>query len=411
MVSASAFRSRGPWPGWSAGVAVVLALALLAGTAAAFLPHQSLWVDETTQLAGLGLGPHHLMPWLMGFGPDLGMPPDRMPPGAYLLQMAWGAAGGISERGMRWFSLGCVLVGALFTALAAWRAYGRLAAVASSLFLAISPNVTVYAVEIRAYPLFLMFSGATVYAFVRVAEGGASRGAWLAALTAALLAAMYTHFFGLVLAGAVLLALLIEALRTRQRVLPVLATGGVIAVAALGLEPFVTAAAGLSDPASPGTSVSAAVRGNVRLLYRLYGHPAMAACRLAQVLATGGIVLALAAGAITVLHRRTVRVAEGTVLITGLTVVMVASFAVASFEAAAPHYNVWALPFLALLLTRGLTGPWNWPRAAALGGVACLLIGSALGSAELLRHPDAYSHGPQGRLFALLASMDPTRSS
>src|SRR3990172_7799414 len=187
------------------------ALALLICSAAAFLPHQSLWVDETTQLSGIGLGPRQLLDWLIGNGPDLGVPADRMPPGSYLLQMGWSAIFGLSEAKMRWLSIAFVVIGALFTATAAWRAYNRVASTATAaLFLALSPNVVGLAVEIRAYPAFLMLSGIGTYLLVRTLQSRPeARPAWLAVLSAVLIAAGFTHFFGLVYACATLGALLL----------------------------------------------------------------------------------------------------------------------------------------------------------------------------------------------------------
>jgi hypothetical protein len=51
------------WLGWTVAIASALVLAVLASS---FLPQQSLWVDETTQLRGMTLDPVELVRWLCG---------------------------------------------------------------------------------------------------------------------------------------------------------------------------------------------------------------------------------------------------------------------------------------------------------------------------------------------------------
>ena len=49
-------------------IAVTLAVMVAAAVAAGlFLPHQALWIDETTQLSGLSLRPAGLLHWLVFF--------------------------------------------------------------------------------------------------------------------------------------------------------------------------------------------------------------------------------------------------------------------------------------------------------------------------------------------------------
>src|SRR5690348_9763988 len=129
-------RAIGRFAPW---IVIALPLAILLVNAATFLPHQALWFDEIVQLGGIGLGPKILLPWLAGRRPDLGVAADRMPPGSYLLQIAWGVLAGNTELTMRWFSLLCALVGTGFTAAAARRAFGAPAALVAGLFLALGP--------------------------------------------------------------------------------------------------------------------------------------------------------------------------------------------------------------------------------------------------------------------------------
>lgn len=391
-----------PGPRVRLDVLMLLATAalLLAANAGSFLPHQSLWVDETTQLAGVQVGPTRILAWLVGRGPDLGVPPDRAPPLSYLVQMAWAVAAGSSETSLRWLSLLLSCAGVAWTTLAARRAHGLAAGIVAALFLALSPNMAVYAVEVRAYPLFFALSGGAAYLLVRAVEAAPGRrAAWIGALTAVLALAILTHFFGLVLAGATVLTLLTDAIRGRKRIGPVLLCGVALGVTACGLLPFVGAAGRLSasaEPASPG------FRGVVRLLYRLYGHPALAGSRVGTALATGGFLLAVIAG---IASRRAVFALVA--LASGLGVACTAALLVKGFDPTAPHYNVWSLPFVALLIGSGFADQDRRVRGLACLGAVALVSGTAVGSFELHRRPDVYAHGPQRALIDLVRRLGP----
>ena len=78
----------------AAGMVGTAGMAALA--AARFLPHQTLWIDEVTQMAGLGLGPIGVVRWLLHPTlTDLGVPSDRMPPLSYWLGWLWAQAFGL----------------------------------------------------------------------------------------------------------------------------------------------------------------------------------------------------------------------------------------------------------------------------------------------------------------------------
>lgn len=77
-------------------------VAVAVASAAAFLPHQTLWTDEAAQLNGLTLGPVEVVRWLTDrVQYDFGTPDDRMPPLSYWLGWAWSRAFGLSEMPMR----------------------------------------------------------------------------------------------------------------------------------------------------------------------------------------------------------------------------------------------------------------------------------------------------------------------
>jgi hypothetical protein len=96
--------------------------------ASAFALRQELWVDETTQLSGLTLGPVELVRWLGGADPSrFGVPGDRSAPLAYWLGWLWSQAFGLSEDALRAFGLVCVALGLALLVRSAQRAAGPLA--------------------------------------------------------------------------------------------------------------------------------------------------------------------------------------------------------------------------------------------------------------------------------------------
>jgi hypothetical protein len=391
------------------GVALTAALAMQVLSAVTFAPHQSLWVDETTQLAGISLGPGRVLPWLAGRGPDLGVPADRTPPASYFVGMAWSGLAGPGEASLRRLGILCSVIGVGFTALAVRRAYGAWPAAAAAWFLACSPNVLVYSVEIRAYPVLLMLSGMATYALVRSAEAeGRSRTWWIGITTAVIVAAAMTHFFGVVLGGAVIVALLVDAWRAGKHIAPVGAAGATFAAACSALSPFVLAALRMSSSEEPARTDLA--RRVAKLVYRLYGHPALTGSRTALALATAGFASAVLAGALARRRADTVRVPVTLAVAAGLIAALAASVALPGFDAATPQYNVWAIPFVAVLLARGLAADRTAVRWVAAGALAALLGGTAAGVVEIIRQPDAYAHGPQRRLFDVLSRLGPERT-
>ncbi len=394
------------------------ALALLLASAAAFRPHQSLWVDECTQLSGLTLGPARLPAWLQGFGPYLGTPePDRMPPLSYLMGMAWSGLVGLSEAGMRWFGIACTLLAVAFAALAARRAWGWPAAVVASLFLALSPNVLVYSVEIRAYPPFLLFASAGTWLLVEVVRRPPeARTAWTIALVAVLLLAAFTHFFGVVFAGAVLFGLLVETVLGRRRIAPVLvASVSFAAAAAVLLAPYVATAVlatrrGLARKAAAGLGDAAhGLAEPARLLYRLFGHPALILSRPVAIIGVAAFAAAVLVAAAGRRSADPVRAPLLAALGSGLSVVAAASFAARGFDPARPIYNVWALPLVALLLGRAVSVDSPAFRRLGTGAAALAIACAAWGTFQIQRRPDAFAHGPQRWILGKIAALGPER--
>lgn len=398
-------------PAWASVVLVVL---VTLAAAAAFLPHQTLWVDETTQLSGLSLSPVEVCRWLTHpDAHDFGVPGDRMPPVSYWAGWAWSHVFGLNEHALRWFGVACTAGAAALLCCAARRAYGARAGLFAGLFLGLSPNVVVTAVEIRAYPIFLLTTAGALSALVSLlqleasAPGGASVGfswrrpsperrAWVV-LGAWLLVGMFVHFFAAVFAAAVMGVLAIRRFAARRPLAPVAGVGGVLALAALGLAPFVMASVGLS-----AVTVRDRIHEVAQLLYRLVGHPAMSLHRIATALAFVSV------AGLTVASLRRASPARGlaaifvAVLALGLGVSIAANFVVGGFTAAKVSYATWALPVLGLVLAGALAGGRG---PAAIVSVVCaltLLACQATGTLELARHGDYFAHGPQRRLQRVL---------
>ncbi|MEI8195479.1 MAG: glycosyltransferase family 39 protein, partial [Phycisphaerae bacterium] len=133
-----------------------LTIYLIAGFS--FAQRQTLWLDETTQLSGIPLGPVEVTRWLAGAPHDFGCPtaPDRMPPVSYWAGQLWVRGFGFSELALRYMGVACVAGAVALVYAAGRRAFGAVGGLAAGLYLAVSPAVLDKLVEIRAYPLYLL---------------------------------------------------------------------------------------------------------------------------------------------------------------------------------------------------------------------------------------------------------------
>jgi hypothetical protein len=370
-----------------------------------FLPHQALWVDETTQLAGLTLSPLELLRWLVHpASHDFGVPPDRMPPISYWLEWVWSRLFGLNERSLRWFGVVCTAGAAGLVSSAARRAFGARAGLFAGLFLALSPNVCVTAVEIRAYPLFLLTTAGALRALVIVLDSpSGGRRPWLA-LGAWLLAGTFVHFFGALFAGVVTVGLGIHLWREHRSLRPVIGLTGALGIAVVGLVPFVIASAGLSGATARDRS-----REVAQLFYRLVAHPTLTVFPAVIGLTSLAAAVLLIAG--WYLPERSCGVYRffAFVLLGGLAISSAANFLVAGFTAAKVSYATWALPVVSVILAAPLaSSPARWARtalAAALVFAAC----EGVGTGELARNGDYFAHGPQRHLQEVLDGLGPGR--
>jgi Dolichyl-phosphate-mannose-protein mannosyltransferase len=374
---------------------------------ALFLPHQSLWNDEATQMVGLALDPIEVTRWLADrVDYESGVGDDRMPPLSYWAGWAWSRMTGLSETPMRWLGVASVAVATAVVYAAAGRAWGVSAGVAASLLLATSPNVVMASVEIRAYPLLILASAGIYACLIGYATSAAeARRRWLAGMLACGIAAMYTHFFGLVALGGALLAAFVLARADGESVLPVVAAGCVAAFAALGLVPFVFASAGISR--TGGAPPSEKLVGLVRLPYRLFSHPAMRVSPMAVGLAAVGCVLGVVCGLAPKIRSGRAAAGLAMALASGGAVVVLAHMAQSAFEAGQPNYNLWMLPPLAILMASGLAARARVVRAAAIAAIALSIATNLYADGQLAFRGDYFAHSPHRPIADVIRRLGP----
>jgi hypothetical protein len=358
-------------------------------SAALFLPRQSIWTDETTQLGGLTLSPGELVRWLIdGRTHDFGVPADRMPPLSYWLGSAWAHVFGLTTVSLRWFGVVCTAAAVALLFRAANRLFGLRAAVFAAAFLALSPNICVLSVEIRAYPLFLLAATGTIdaLAFLLVdRERGGTLGGWVR-LGVWLTVACATHFFGLVLSGATWIGLALFFGWSQRRRLAALAA--LLAVVAVTLVPFVRG----SVAASQSGEDTHRLHEIAQLLYRQIGHPAMHALPVTIPIAFAAAAL-LALFVVGARQNPTLRTLV-VILVAGLGVTIAGAFVAHGFSAAKTTYSTWALPFVSLVLAAPTAAQLARGRWIPIAGAVAFLAAETLGSCQLWRHGEHFAHGP-----------------
>lgn len=397
-----------------APLAALTVLAAFAAAAVVFAAHQAIWVDETTQLSGLALPFGEQLAWLTGRAhPLLGVPPDRMPPLSYWLGDLWVGLFGLSETSMRGFGIVAMLAGAPALWAAARRLVGSVGAVFALGPVFLSSGMIVEAGEIRAYPLFFAFSAWALLAFVAVLQDRTGRrAAPLASLALLLLAATYTHFFGVVMAGLFGLSLFALVLIERRPVLPSLLAALGYCAAATGVLPFVAGALQVSGRATvpkPAISPKEVLVDTAKLgFHTLAGssafiYPALALILLAA--AAGLLIIALrSAWAYSQSGRRSLVPYLVLPALLAFLLLPLLRMKIGSFDVLAPHYNIWLVPLTALILSAAFAAP-SW-IAWGLGGL--FLAASLASDVILLAHPANFSHGPGEWLAAEIAAPERT---
>lgn len=380
--------------------AVALLCAVLSVCAgAAFLPYQALWSDDITQLCGLTLGPVELLWWLSGTDPGrFGILDDRMPPLSYWLGMLWAIFFGDAAATMRWLGVSCVALATVVVHRTAYRAFGAASALLAALLFALSPNVVVQSVGIRAYPLFLLLSAFAVYFLVRlIEETPTAKKKPLISLVVCLVLSVYTHFFGLILAMGLLGSAFVFAKKGRR--VPVLWAVGIVGVAAVGLMPFILGATQVNSGAQENLGE---VRNVFRLAYRLCGHPSMWISKPITITALVSFALLGMASFWQTKRKIRTHLMVAFALCLGFVVVAVSNFVVIGFDTTKLRYSCWMFPGLSILLASGLASRMTFVRRVTPVVGLVLLACYGYGDYQLAKHGTYFVRAPFNRLEAVI---------
>lgn len=366
-----------------------------------FAKTQNIWVDETTQLSGITLKLGDMLKWLSGDDvARFGVPGDRMPPLSYMIDWAWLRLCGDSELGFRLFHATFVVGGLAVIAGAARRNLGMPASFAALAVLSLSPKLMQTAVEIRAYPIFFAVSCVQLAIFLRLLDDRKSVDNGLLALFAVTsIAAIYTHFFGLLSSFSFFCALGLARIRHRRALASITVAGLVTFAASVGILPFVLAAVAQSDVA-----LSAEAANTYRYLeypLKLIGGSANLVSLPAAVLFFGGALVLLSASAFMGLARMFAGVPKAVdwllvVMAVGTATIFAVSYAAKGFDPLTASYSIWLFPPIALSIANGaleLVGMRHW-RITATIPVAALLAGAAISTYTFLANASEFIHGP-----------------
>lgn len=319
---------------------------------------QNLWVDESTQLSGLSLSLADIYLWLGAFIENpFPVPADRMPVLSYYWGSLWGSFFGFDVITMRWSSLCCVFLGLILLTIYFVKSRQVYVLLPALLLLCFSANLTVVAVEIRAYALFFFWSILSAILFVDLISremNDRDQCVRLSSLAIVLALAINTHFYGLILSGSIALTYLLFWFFEKRLLLSlkaVVVVAGILLLAIALAAPAIYASLVISaDDGSQsveGFGILSVVKLAIKLIYRLVAHQTMA-----EVSFVPWAALALVYGVIvfsTIIKPAREKLALICVLGLGFLVVFLAAFFVKGFDVLAPHYNIWMLPFLALL--------------------------------------------------------------
>lgn len=402
--------SRRPSSRW-VGLASVVGVVVLA--AGSFLPKQVLWLDESTQMSGLTLGPISSARWLAGAeSHDFGQFRDRMPPLGYWVGWCWSRLFGLEERPMRWLGVVAVAAAAGLVYEASRRAFGTAPAWLAGLGFALSPSVIVLAVEIRAYPLFLLESAASFFFLIRLLGSDSSvrpRRLDLEGLSLALAAAIATHFFGLVLAAGVLSLLCDSTLRRGGSWRPVLAVAAVVGLAAMAVSPFVFRAMEISATPGAGEPLAMRMKAVGTYLTGLNNHQALAVWgpAAAGVRVSTGVLLVMSVSLALAGRRNSTISAILLVLGVGVVITTVARLLLRGFDATTLNYSAWMLPGLFIAISAALAGHGRLWRRLAVCATVALVLSEGVGAVLLVRHGEHFAHGPHATIAGLVRRLTP----
>ncbi len=379
---------------WTGALIVIVASA---GVSFTFIQVQSIWGDESTQLAGITLPLSRLLDWLMGHDPfRFGVPPDRMPPLGYMLARYWAQVFGFSEFPMRMFSLSVSVGGLLFLAATLRRVSATIAGIIVLALYALSLNYAQYSIEIRPYALVLLLACAMIYAAQRYfyANDDWTRRWWVVAIAAGGIAAFHIHYTTLVFSLSLLGALGLVALFERRGFWTVFAAAVGVVIAAVPLAPLIIASTAVKT-ALLQTEWKDVPRYFARLLS---SRPEAVFAPL-----LGLAILSKLTALLTTLASRPQRFQVAMLITVGAGITgMLLSALIVPGSMLQPHYSIWLLPPLFTLLV--VSSPVASPRLVLVNGAALaanfiILLASLV---LFLANMQVFSHGPARQIAAAI---------
>jgi hypothetical protein len=380
-----------------------------------FARSQDIWLDESTQLSGIGLRFWDMLHWLAGADPNrLGVPADRSPPMSYILDWFWLHLYGNSEIGFRLFHSIFVIAGASCLAIVARRELGWPAMVVSLGFLVLSPKLIQAGVEIRSYPVFFALTCAQVAVFLKVVASPKEPDLkYLGLFGAICLVAIYTHFYGIVSTCAFFLALGISFLRRPVALAQIISAFVIVAIGSAALMPFISAAAGipLLLPASADGPVVThePTTQYISYLLKLTADSANMISLPGSMAFLGGTFALLAASMLAATARLINRNPKPSdwlvaVVISGVLATVTASLFVKTFDVLKTSYSLWLLVPISLLTGAGATSATGFRLWDFLGrrvAVVALFAGAGMSTYMFFGHTSWFVHGPQRFIAAL----------
>jgi len=385
-------------------------LLLYLGFALAFLPQQSLWMDEVTQLDGLKLTPVESSKWLMngaGGYSFAGVSIDRMPPMSYWLGWVWSKFFGLHERTMRLFGVFCLLAAILIIFFAGLHTYGLPSAIAAALLLATSPNAINYSVEIRAYPLFIMLSSGVLYYFAAVLSAASQRSAAASYGKFILFAvlAIYTHYFGILMTGSAIISIILLKKETQLDWRNILFGIAVLGTASLFLIKFIIFAFSASGPGLPHllfANIAETIKSILRFLARLVSHSTAVNAPYVIVASMGAAIMLALRLFVGWKHLGSVAKGIFLTLTTSISIVIFVRFFVTSFNVTTPTYNSWMLPWIFLLFGSVFVNTGKIVRYFSAALVVVLLVCNFYSSAKLVQYGRYFAHGVNNQIVRLI---------
>jgi hypothetical protein len=380
-----------------------------------FARSQDIWLDESTQLSGMGLRFWDMLLWLAGEDPNrLGVPADRSPPMSYVLDWLWLHLYGNSEIGFRLFHSAFVIAGTSCLAIVARRELGWPAMIVSLGFLVLSPKLIQAGVEIRSYPVFFALTCAQVMVFLKLVASPEEPDLRRLALFGAIcLVAIYTHFYGVASTCAFFLALGISFLRRPVALAKIISAFVIVAIGSAALMPFISAAAQIPVflPASADGPVvtHGSVTQYISYLLKLTADAANMVSLSGAIAFLSGTFALLAASMLAATIRLINRRSKPSdwlivVVISGVLAIVTASLFVKTFDVLKTSYSLWLLVPISLLVGAGATSATGfrlWDVFGRRVALVALFAGAGMSTYMFFGNASLFVHGPQRFMAAL----------